>query len=44
MSEPQIKFQLLKPFGPSIVKVKIPENILKDLNNYVDKIVRDEKK
>ena len=42
MSEPQIKFQLLKPFGPSIVKVKIPENILKDLNNYVDKTINSE--
>ena len=35
MSEDRL--QLLTPFGPSIAKVKIPEKILKTLNDHVDK-------
>ncbi len=31
------KLQLITPFGPSIAKVKIPEKILKTLNDHVDK-------
>ena len=42
MNEEELK--ILTPFGPSIAVVRIPEKIIKDLNNYVDKIVRDEKK
>ena len=38
------KLKILTPFGPSIAMVRIPEKIIKDLNNYVDKIVNDEKK
>ena len=30
---------VLKPFGPSIVKLKIPENLVDKLNSYVDKVV-----
>ena len=37
-------FEILKPFGPTILKVKIPEKIVDDLNSYVDKIILDEKK
>ena len=37
-------FSVVKPFGPSIVKVKIPEMILTDLNNYIDKLVKDNQK
>jgi hypothetical protein len=33
----------LKPFGPSILKVKIPEKIVKDINNHIDKIILDKK-
>tara|TARA_B100000787_G_C16096615_1_gene251465 strand:- start:79 stop:714 length:636 start_codon:yes stop_codon:yes gene_type:complete len=33
-----------KPFGPSVVKVKIPEKILNDLNSYIDEIVSNNKK
>ena len=33
------EFKLLKPFGPSVLKVKIPEKILIDLNKYIDNVV-----
>ena len=39
-----MSLQILKPFGPSVMKVKIPEKILNDLNNYVDKIIEDKEK
>ncbi len=37
-------FSVVKPFGPSIVKAKIPENILTDLNNYIDKLIKNNQK
>ncbi len=40
----KFKFEILKIFGPSILKVKIPDDILNSLNNYVDKIIIDENK
>ena len=36
--------ELIKPFGPSIAKIKIPEDMVKTLNNYVDKLIIDIKK
>ena len=42
MSITEIK--VFKPFGPSIVKVVIPENLLSILNNYIDETIMDEKK
>ena len=36
--------QLIKPFGPSIMKVKMPEDIVNRLNDYIDKIISDKKK
>ena len=36
--------KVIRPFGPTIAKVKIPKEIIKDLNNYVDKIIENEKK
>ena len=36
--------QLLKPFGPSILKVKIPELILNELNKYIDDIIKNNNK
>ena len=35
---------VVKPFGPSIVKVSIPEILLNNLNKYVDKTILDENK
>jgi len=39
-----MKLEILKPFGPSIAKVKIPDEIIKEMNNYTDGIIKDEKK
>ena len=36
--------EILKPFGPSIVKIKIPENIINEMNSYVDGIIENKKK
>ncbi len=39
-------FKIIKRFGPSVLKVKIPENIIKTLNNHFDKVIlnKDESK
>tara|TARA_A100000164_G_C21737511_1_gene690660 strand:- start:147 stop:776 length:630 start_codon:yes stop_codon:yes gene_type:complete len=39
-----MEVQLLKPFGPSILKVQIPEEIINKLNNYTEEIILNEKK
>ena len=39
-----MEIKLLKPFGPSILKAKIPQNIQDKLNNYVDNIIINKKK
>ena len=36
------KLNIIKPFGPAIAKVKIPEKIINTLNDHVDKIVNNE--
>ena len=38
------KIKVVRPFGPSIARVKIPNDLIEALNNYVDKIISDEKK
>ena len=38
------RLDLIKPFGPWIAKINIPEDILLKLNNYVDQIIIDEEK
>lgn len=40
----EIVADIIKPFGPSILKVKIPKQIVDDLNNYVDSIVQNDTK
>tara|TARA_Y100000816_G_scaffold285902_1_gene266190 strand:- start:436 stop:1068 length:633 start_codon:yes stop_codon:yes gene_type:complete len=35
---------VVKPFGPTIVKVSMPEDLINNLNNYVDKIILDKEK
>ena len=45
--EDQIKegqIRILKPFGPSIAKIKIPQILIEKLNSQIDKVVEDEKK
>ena len=34
-------FQIIKQFGPSILKVKIPSDILNQINDYVDNVIKD---
>ena len=40
----ETKIHILRPFGPSIAKFDIPKDIIKTLNDHVDKIIIDEKK
>ena len=42
--ENKIQYRLIKKFGPSIFHVKIPEDIITKLNNYVEETVKNEKK
>jgi hypothetical protein len=42
--EDKIQSRIIKKFGPSILQVKIPEKIIKTLNDYVDKIINDKNK
>ena len=39
-----MELKIIKQFGPSVVKVRIPEKILEDLNKYVDQIIIDQEK
>ena len=38
------KIEVGRPFGPSMAKVKIPDPIVKSLNEYIDEIVENKKK
>ena len=40
----EIKFEQIRAFGPSILKVSIPQQIIDSLNLYIDQIVSDKKK
>ena len=40
----KIEYQVIKHFGPSILKVKIPEEIISELNDYVDNIISNKEK
>ena len=42
MSEEKIDLKIIRKLGPSILKVKIPNNILNSLNNLTDEILIDE--
>ena len=39
-----IPIQILKPFGPSIVKLKLPDEFIVQMNDYIEKIISDKKK
>ena len=39
-----MELKIIKPFGPSILLSQIPDKIVKDLNNYVDEIIKDKNK
>ena len=36
--------KVVRPFGPTIAMTNMPENLVKKLNDYVDKTIEDEKK
>tara|TARA_B100001250_G_scaffold63648_1_gene50084 strand:+ start:285 stop:911 length:627 start_codon:yes stop_codon:yes gene_type:complete len=36
--------KIIRPFGPSIAKITMPDELIKNLNNYVDKTILDEEK
>ena len=40
----QLESRVLKNFGPSVLKVKIPQKIVDTINQYIDKIILDNKK
>ena len=40
----EIKYQNLRVLGPAILKVRIPDEILNKLNDYIDKIINDNSK
>ena len=37
-------FEVLKPFGPSIVKIKMTNEMIKEINQYVDLVIKDDQK
>ena len=36
--------KVIRPFGPSIARIKMPEKLIDNLNNYVDQLVLNKKK
>ena len=40
----EIQYKNLKIFGPAVLKVRIPDEITKKLNDYIDEVVKDEEK
>ena len=34
----EIKYEQIRAFGPSILKVQIPDQLVADLNKYVDQV------
>ena len=43
MSE-EVKYQIIRGFGPSVFKITIPKSIIEILNNYIDEIIKDKQK
>ena len=39
----KVNIELIKIFGPSVLKVSIPETIINNLNNYIDEIIKNKK-
>ena len=37
-------FEIKKPFGPSVVKITLNQNIIESMNDYAEKIINDKKK
>ena len=39
-----MELEVLRPFGPSIAKLKIPNEIMIEMNKYTDDIINDKNK
>jgi len=39
-----MEIEIIKPFGPSIVKLKLPDKIINEMNMYTDQIINDSNK
>lgn len=44
MNKEKNTIEVMKPFGPWIAKVNMPEKILNNLNEYIDQVMVDQKK
>ena len=40
----KMSFEIIKPFGPSIVKINIPDEIILRINKYIDELIQDKEK
>ena len=40
----KLEIKIFRPFGPSIIKIKMPDEIVIKMNEYVDKIISDKNK
>ena len=40
----KVNIELIKIFGPSVLKVSIPETIVNNLNNYIDQIIKNKER
>ena len=36
-----VNVKLFRPFGPTIMEMDMPEDVIKNVNDYVEKIVKD---
>tara|TARA_B100001029_G_C14859615_1_gene338400 strand:- start:73 stop:702 length:630 start_codon:yes stop_codon:yes gene_type:complete len=39
-----MSIKVLKPFGPSVVKARLPDEIISEMNNYIDQVVKNTQK
>ena len=40
----QIPVKLFRPFGPPIMEIDMPEDVIKNVNDYVEKTTQDKKR
>ena len=40
----EIKFNLIRHFGPSVLHAKIPKSVIEVLNRYIDETIKDNEK
>ena len=44
LKKSNMEIEIIKPFGPSIVKLKLPIDIIQKMNDYTDGVIKDIKK